>query len=406
MNASTLLVNALAYSVQLAVLVLAVTVAMRAIWLGEARTRLAIWQAAFVLALALPVLAHVIPTTVPVSGIGGRLSVLAAEAATGSARVMSWSGIVALALVAGAGVRLAVLAAGYVRIHQWRRRAVPWHGDAPSASGIVVRVSDAISGPVTVGVVKPVVLVPPRFGGLPEDVRRAVLCHEALHAQRRDPLQILLAELWCACLWFHPAARALVARLELAREMALDRQTLDATGNRRAYAQALLAFGAAAPAAGTAAFIHRSHISRRIAAISQEEPPMPHVRHLVVLAAIVLASATATAAAITFAPMPGMSQEPVRPGNGVQLPRVIHEVKAEYPAEALQARIQGSVYLDVVVQADGSVGEVRVNRSLDAVYGIDEAAVAAAEQWRFEPGRREGKAVAVLIEIEMRFTLK
>jgi beta-lactamase regulating signal transducer with metallopeptidase domain len=74
-------------------------------------------------------------------------------------------------------------------------------------------VSDAISGPVTVGVVKPVVLVAPRFGGLPEDVRRAVLCHEALHAQRRDPLQILLAELWCACLWFHPAARALVARL-------------------------------------------------------------------------------------------------------------------------------------------------------------------------------------------------
>jgi TonB family protein len=47
-----------------------------------------------------------------------------------------------------------------------------------------------------------------------------------------------------------------------------------------------------------------------------------------------------------------------------------------------------------------------VTRSLDAEHGLDEAAVTALEQWRFEPGRKDGKAVPVQVDIEMRFGLK
>jgi TonB family protein len=413
-SAATLLPNALAYSVQLAVLVLAVMAVVRGLRLVDARSQFSVWQGALVLALGLPVLGCLINASATVSGIDGRLSVLAVSASAGSAWVMSWNGIVALALVTGAGVRLTALAAGYVRVHQWRRRAVPWHGDVPPASDIDVRVSDAISGPVTIGIVKPLVLVPPRFSGLPEPVRRAVLWHEALHARRRDPLQILIAELWCACLWFHPAARALVSRLELAREMMLDRETIAMTGDRRAYAQALLAFATADSGPTAAAFTRRSHVIRRIDAIRHEVPAMTITRRRYAFLVVSALSVGTTVVAATVAPMPGGAavealpgrQDPVQPGKGVQMPRVVREVKPEYTPEALKAKIQGSVIMSVVVEADGSVGRVAVVQSLDQTYGLDEQALTAMTQWSFEPGRNDGNTVPVEVQVEMTFTLK
>src|SRR5215213_6057032 len=94
------------------------------------------------------------------------------------------------------------------------------------------------------------------------------------------------------------------------------------------------------------------------------------------------------------------------PGNGVTLPRVVKQVKADYTNEARANRIEGTVLLDVVVLAAGSVGEVTVTRSLDTVYGLDASAVRAMKQWEFEPGVKDGKPVAVRIAVEMAFTLK
>ena len=58
----------------------------------------------------------------------------------------------------------------------------------------------------------------------------------------------------------------------------------------------------------------------------------------------------------------------LRPGAGVTAPVVIKEFKPKYRADAMRAKIQGSVLLQAVVQADGTVGEVRVKRSLDREY--------------------------------------
>jgi TonB family protein len=100
------------------------------------------------------------------------------------------------------------------------------------------------------------------------------------------------------------------------------------------------------------------------------------------------------------------AQEVLNPGNGVTLPIVVHEVKPDYTAEAKAAHIQGNVLLDTVVLADGNVGDVKVVRSLDTTYGLDQQAVNAAKQWTFKPGTKDGKAVAVRVQIELRFTLK
>jgi protein TonB len=58
------------------------------------------------------------------------------------------------------------------------------------------------------------------------------------------------------------------------------------------------------------------------------------------------------------------------------------------------------------VLESGGVGDVTVTESLDPVYGLDDAAVTAAKQWRFEPATKDGKPVTVAVDVEMTFTLK
>ncbi len=95
-----------------------------------------------------------------------------------------------------------------------------------------------------------------------------------------------------------------------------------------------------------------------------------------------------------------------RPGNGVTLPRLIREVKPQYTSDAMRAKVQGMVLLECVVRPDGSVSDVQVVRSLDSTFGLDQEAVNAARQWRFAPGTRQGEPVAVLVTIELTFTLR
>jgi TonB family protein len=95
-----------------------------------------------------------------------------------------------------------------------------------------------------------------------------------------------------------------------------------------------------------------------------------------------------------------------RPGNGVTLPRVLREVKPQYTADAMRAKIQGTVLLEAVVMPDGSVGRVEIVRSLDSAFGLDQEAIKAARQWRFVPGTRLGAPVPVIVTIELTFTLR
>jgi TonB family protein len=95
-----------------------------------------------------------------------------------------------------------------------------------------------------------------------------------------------------------------------------------------------------------------------------------------------------------------------RPGAGITLPQVLREVKPAYTADAMRAKVQGSVWLECIVMPDGSVGEVKVTRSLDPIFGLDQEAIKAAKNWRFKPGMRQGEPVPVIITIELTFTLR
>jgi len=95
-----------------------------------------------------------------------------------------------------------------------------------------------------------------------------------------------------------------------------------------------------------------------------------------------------------------------RPGNGVETPRLLREVKPQYTAQAMRAKIQGTVLLECVVGTDGTVSNIKVVRSLDATFGLDQEAMKAARQWQFAPGTRFVQPVPVLVTIEIAFTLR
>lgn len=95
-----------------------------------------------------------------------------------------------------------------------------------------------------------------------------------------------------------------------------------------------------------------------------------------------------------------------RPGSGIDLPRVRVEKKPQYTADAMRAKVQGIVELEAVVLPDGSVGDVRVTRSLDRTFGLDQQAINAVKQWLFYPGMRLGQPVPVLVTVELTFTLR
>jgi protein TonB len=126
------------------------------------------------------------------------------------------------------------------------------------------------------------------------------------------------------------------------------------------------------------------------------------------VAALAVAAATVIATMMVpfGATVGAQTQSVYQPGDGVTLPRIVKEVKPSYTAEAMQAKVQGTVWLTAVVLPSGDVGDVTVRTSLDKEHGLDEQAVRALKQWKFEPGTKDGKAVAVEVTVEMTFTLK
>lgn len=90
-----------------------------------------------------------------------------------------------------------------------------------------------------------------------------------------------------------------------------------------------------------------------------------------------------------------------RVGGGVSSPRLLSQVRPTYTADALDHRVTGSVFLEVVVGRDGVPLSLHVVRSLDP--GLDEEAVKAVRQWRFVPGLRAGVPVDVLVSIVVDF---
>jgi TonB family protein len=100
----------------------------------------------------------------------------------------------------------------------------------------------------------------------------------------------------------------------------------------------------------------------------------------------------------------GTGGGPYRPGSGVEPPVVLREVRPTYTETARQRGISGEVVLEIVVLRDGTVGRVRVLNGLGG--GLDEKAIEAVRQWKFDPARLRGTPVDVMVEVAVEFKLR
>jgi periplasmic protein TonB len=90
-------------------------------------------------------------------------------------------------------------------------------------------------------------------------------------------------------------------------------------------------------------------------------------------------------------------------GNGVTAPIPIYKPEPEYSEEARKAKYSGEVILAVIIDAKGLPTNISVVHSLG--LGLDEQAIKAVQQWRFKPGTKDGKPVAVQAQIAVNFRL-
>ena len=166
---------------------------------------------------------------------------------------------------------------------------------------------------------------------------------------------------------------------------------LDATGH---VAEARVLTGSAAASRDTTV---AAEIDAVLTAVRQWTFEPPAQAPMLIVADV--ASPADSASPATSRPGPA----PLRVGGTVQPPRKIHDVKAEYPQAALDARITGVVTIEATVGVDGTITEAEV---LKGVAELNDAALTSVRQWRFEPVLLNGEPVPVIIVLSVNFTLK
>lgn len=403
--------NLLAWVAQATVLAAAAAILPALLRLRAPRPRLIFWQAALALVIVLPVLQPWHTPTAPVP-------VAAAIEATGidipppaDWQPAGWW--LPAVLAAGALFRLSWLGLGMVTLAGYRagaRPLVPTAGWRSLAArlGIApeVKTSPRVTVPVTFGLRRPTILVPPSFDDLSPEARTAALCHEMVHVARGDARTVFLEEVVRAALWFHPGVWLLLGRIALAREQVVDRQAVALVGDRRCYLETLYQL-ASAPRWPVLAvpFGSRSHLLARVRLLTQEIIMTP-ARSLLSTAGLagatvlVLALCTATFPMVTAAAAEG---EILRVEGDVQPPKRLAGDPPAYPEDARKDRVVGKVVLQTVIDKAGEIDEVEVVESVDE--RLSAAASDAVRTWRFAPATLEGRPVAVYYNLTINFRL-
>ena len=92
----------------------------------------------------------------------------------------------------------------------------------------------------------------------------------------------------------------------------------------------------------------------------------------------------------------------IRVGGQVMRAKFVHQVAPKYPLEAKKNHLEGTVRLDVLVDRDGKVTDVKV---LSGDSLLAEAATQAVRKWRYKPTTLNGNPVQVLTEVNVNFNL-
>jgi TonB family protein len=427
LSASWWLGNLVAYSVQVALVVLVGGLAAAVLRLKQPRVVLAYWQALLVACLLLPLLEPW--QRMDLGPAGGAATIMGMEAVGVDSllNLFPLHAWVLSVLVAGIGVGVLRLALGLSRLRHYRRvalRIAPLLGPLREAQALVsvaptFYFSDRVESPVTFGWLRPAIIFPRCFERMDESQQRAIACHELLHVARRDWVVNLFEGLILAFFWFHPAVWWVMSSIRLAREQVVDSEVVALTGARKPYLEALLEIGRAARAMPVPAplFLIESQLARRVAVLVKEvRMSKPRLIASLVIALVVVVAAGWWAVKTFWLRAPGtplsVNSAPTvkydlgkvhAVGGDVTKPVPIYKPEPKYTKEARAAKLEGTDVFWIVVDASGNVADVELVRSLDK--GLDENAIETLRTWKFEPATKNGIPVSVKVVVETSFRL-
>jgi TonB family protein len=288
--------------------------------------------------------------------------------------------------------------------------------------------SARISGPVVLGLRRPVLLLPAEFAERCESSDfLAALAHECAHIQRNDVKKNLVYEIASLIASFHPAIWFIKSQIAQTREMACDALVTEMLVEPRRYAHSLLRLAAmvatapriaATPAIG---IFDAGILKKRIMRISRKGRHAPSVLRygLTIFSVLLLASAGAFAVAktVVIEPQPPAAVGPFgnpasnaayngpvyKIGNGVTAPVPLNAVEAEFPksGKSFKKGFNAIVLVGIIVDEKGMPQDLRVVRSYNADF--DAEAIKAVNRYRFKPAMHAGEPVAVAITIEVNF---
>ncbi len=376
--------NLVAYSMQIGLLVGLAAFVPTALRLKVPSSRLAYWQVLLAACLLLPAVRPWKQAVLTMTTYVPKAITATAPPQPVPAPTLSPADITLILLGAGMLIRLGWLATGFWRLARLRRHSLPLRPVSSWSVEADIRVSDAISSPVTFGFLRPAVLLPANFSELDESAQEAILCHEILHVRRRDWLFTLAEELIRSIFWFHPAIWWLLGEIGLAREQVVDRQVVELTRSREEYVDALLAIAGAKPRLDLAPaplFLRKRHLKQRVVSILKEVR-MSKTRSISALAAglgILAAACWFVTATFPLAAAPQM----VADGPGVMVDTggaVLHRTNVLYPEAARRNRVQGVVTVEATVDSSGNVVETRV---LNGPNELRRAAQQSVLSWHF-----------------------
>jgi len=395
--------NLAAWSAQAAVLIAAGGLAAWAFRLRVPRIRLAYWQALLAICLLLPAVEPW--RRAADSDIQFTTSAALPVPSHGAPPYSPpWRQAVLLVLASGCAARGFWLATGFGKLRRWRQDAqvfspLPPRLDrlrAAVAPHAEFRLSSALSGPVTFGLWRPLVVLPSRFPELPADIQEAIVCHELLHVRRRDWIATVAEQAIRAALWFHPAVWWLIGQAQLAREQTVDGEVVALTGNREQYLNTLLAIAGnrlALDLAPAALFLRKRHLKDRVALLLKEVTMSKRSLISFCASSCGLLLAAGWLALHTFP----LQAAPV-PQEAAQS-NLLHSVAPKYPEAARKKHIEGDVVLDVHIDAEGHVADARV---LNGPEELRSAALEAILQWHYSP---QAMTLPAVTQVTMNFTL-
>lgn len=249
--------------------------------------------------------------------------------------------------------------------------------------------------PAALGLWRPQIIVPVDFDQrYDQEQRRLMQAHERTHIRRGD-LHVNAGVAALRCLfWFNPLVHFAAGHFRHDQELACDQRVIAANPHsRRAYGEAMLKAQLAAQPLPLGCHWGCSHpLTERIEMLKQPIPGLSRwIAGTMAVSVLTLAIGFAAWAA---QPMEPAAVPDIVPGGNMPPPR--------YPVEAARQGIGGKVVLKISIDERGKPELVEIDRSSGHVE-LDEAALAAARNWQFEPAIKDGKAVVSQVRVPVDF---